>query len=71
MSSTKRFNCSKIHRETGLSISYLSRIWRGERNPRMDTLRKIAGSMKITVDQLDRMLMRKREEWARRVCGNE
>jgi len=68
---SKRFNCSKISRETGISISYLSRIWRGERNPRMDMLRAVAGSMKVTVDALDRMLVKKREERAKRMCGNE
>jgi len=50
------YNASKLSRETGMSVCHMSRVMRGLRNPTVATLRKMAESMGITVDYLDKKL---------------
>jgi transcriptional regulator with XRE-family HTH domain len=51
-----RFNFTEIHRRTGLSISHISRIFRGERKPSVDALVVIAKAVNLPVESLLRIL---------------
>ncbi len=43
---------SWIAKETGLSVSHISRVFRGERTPSLSSLIHIAKAMNITTDKL-------------------
>ena len=43
---------SQIARKTGLSVSFISRVMRGKREPSMSSLIIIADAMGITTDKL-------------------
>ena len=49
-------NYSQIARETGLSVSFISRIMRGQRNPSVHNLVKISKAIKINLNELIKML---------------
>ena len=46
----------ELAENTGISLSYLSLIFRGRRNPSLEKLRKIAGSIGCTTARLSRGL---------------
>ncbi len=62
MSSKRGWTASGLSRHTGMSIPYMSRVMRGLRNPRVETLKKMAKSLGITVEHLDQKLNKIREE---------
>lgn len=55
-------NLSEMSRRTGISLSMLSHVFRGRRNPSLSSARLIAGELsrqlgyRVTVDGLIRML---------------
>lgn len=48
----KPINLSEISRETGLSVSFLSRIMAGTRDPSLATLKLLAEHLGYTLDEL-------------------
>lgn len=48
----EKINRSKIHRETGLTLSHVSRIFSGERRPSLEAARDIARSLGVTMEEL-------------------
>lgn len=48
----KTFSRGEIARGTGLSLSHVSRIFSGERNPSLNTVRKVAQFINIPLEQL-------------------
>jgi transcriptional regulator with XRE-family HTH domain len=47
-----------IAEQTGLSVSYISRVFNGERIPRVHYFKKIADAMSISMDALYEKLKR-------------
>lgn len=53
-----------ISTATGISVSHLSRVFRGERKPSMDVLTSIAAYLGITIDKLVAKLAEKQNKQA-------
>jgi transcriptional regulator with XRE-family HTH domain len=51
-------NYSEIARATGLSVSFISRVFRGERNPSLASLITLAKAVDRTTDQLVKELQK-------------
>jgi len=47
-----RFNFSEISRRTGLSVSHISRVFRGERRPSVHSLMQIAKAVNLPLESL-------------------
>jgi transcriptional regulator with XRE-family HTH domain len=47
---------TQISQETGLSLSHISRIFSGDRNPSWDNAKLIADCLDISVDRLSTIL---------------
>lgn len=61
-------NMHAIHRVCGVDISYLSRIFSGERNPTLPYARRIAGAIGLTLDDfVDAIEERRRDILAMRM----
>ena len=43
---------TQIAKDTGISVSYISRVFSGERIPRVHYFKRIADAMGLTLDQL-------------------
>lgn len=69
MGKSNKKSYGQIARDTGLSVSFISRVFRGERGVSTSSLVAIAKSLGITTDRLVRKLKRIRKE--RTSNGNE
>ncbi|MHA1951819.1 MAG: helix-turn-helix domain-containing protein [Candidatus Thorarchaeota archaeon] len=49
---------SEISEKSGMSVSYISRILKGERIPRVHNFKKIADALKMSMDLLYKKLER-------------
>lgn len=65
----KDANRSEIHRQTGISLSGVSRILSGGRNARTGNLSKVAAQLGVTMDELYAYLIRVRNRRVRRRRG--
>lgn len=56
----REINLSEISRETGLDVSHVSRIMRGEKDPSLKAIQKIAYSLRMAPDYfVDQLLLQR------------
>lgn len=64
----QKANRSEVHRVTGISLSHVSKILGGTRNPSLRKLEAIASALGVPVDDLLKYLRTVRRRRSRRVA---
>lgn len=57
-------NLSRMSRATGLSVSHLSRVFSGQRQPSLEVAKTICKYLSIGLDDLDRFLSTRKKKTA-------
>ncbi len=54
----KTLNYSEIARKSGTTAGFISMLFRGHRRPKMETARKVAKAIGVSLDELDTYLLK-------------